>query len=397
MLSTKTQDILCNSILDPIPLKRLDELSTSSASIWLKVEWTDPDGPDPIRSIKRKPACFLFSDILEKQYAKENKLLISATSGNFGIEAGVLSLAWGYPFFAVVPAGIPEYNLEVLRALGIHVIKVQEQDTCPLEFTVFFVRGYAHEFHHRLVNVEQYCSWLNPLAHSLTTAKEIFDGMGGKKVDYIVASLGTCGTICGIKQYLMATGRDAGVVGVQPAVHQGVPGTLIIKGDRTWSPETYSPTVLPEESIYIADNVDAYAFTAKLWGLGIPAGPSTGLALAQAHKMVQEGASGNIVVISPDSNFKYGDLISESLAKLGDEITGRYKGLELESTLSAYIQHLKDSSGMKWMLDRVRACYTRYEHGGLFEARNIEGIVAGKYGIGAPVEVTDQPVIRSQA
>jgi len=389
MFSTKTQEILCESILNPIPITRLDELSTSSASIWLKVEWTDPDGPDPIRSIKRKPACLLFSDILEKRYLDKNKFLISATSGNLGIEVGLLSLARGYPFFAVVPAVIPEYNLEVLRALGIHVIRTTEQETCPREFTVFFARGYAHEFYHRLVNVEQYYNWLNPLAHSMTTAKEIFEGMNGTYVDYIVASVGTCGTICGIKHYLMATGRDAKVVGVQPAIHQGVPGTHIIKGDCTWSPENYSPAVLPEEYIHVADNVDAYAFTAKLWALGIPAGPSTGMALAQAYRMIREGACGNIVVISPDSNFKYGDLISESLATLEDEITGRYEDFELESTIHAYIQHLYDSSGMKWMINRVRTCYTRYEFGEIFESRNIVDIVAGKYNIGAPAEVTE--------
>jgi cysteine synthase len=355
---------------------KLEEFSTDTASVWLKKEWLDPNSSDPIRSIKRKPACLLFTDTLEKQYVGKKKLLISATSGNFGIETGLLSLAWGYPFFAVVPAVIPEYNLKVLRALGIHVIRTTEQETCPREFTVFFVRGYAHEFHHRLVNVEQYYSWLNPLVHSVTTAKEIFEGLRNA-VDYIVASVGTCGTICGIKQYVMAAGRQAQVVGVQPALHHGVPGTHIIKGDCTWSPENYSPAVLPEESIYVADSVDAYAFTAKLWQLGIPAGPSTGMAMAQAYRMIAGGASGNIVVISPDSNFKYGDLISDRLAALKDEIDERFPDLELEDTIDEYVRHLTNNAGMAWVIERLRECYPTATEGGLFQANDIEDIVAG--------------------
>ncbi len=381
MFSSKTQEILCNSTLDPIPMTRLSTLSTDWANIWIKREWTSPEGPDPVRSIKRKPACLLFSDIIEKRYADENKLLISATSGNFGIEIGLLSLACGYSFFAVVPALTPEYNLEVMRALGIHVIKTTERNACPREFSVFFVRGYAHEFHHRLVNVEQYNSWLNPLAHSLTTAKEIFESSTGM-VDHVVASVGSCGTICGIKQYLMSTGRKVNVVGVQPALHHAVPGTHIVKGKCKWSPENYSPAVLPNESIHVADTVDAYAFTAKLWEMGIPAGPSTGMALAQAYRMVHhEGAIGNIVVISPDSNFKYGDLISERLEILQDQITDRYPELELEGTIEFYIKQLALWAGIKWMIDRVHECYPHAGEGKFFEVRDIEDIVAGHHDV----------------
>ena len=41
----------------------------------------------------------------------------------------------------------------------------------------------------------------------------------------VVAAVGSCGTVSGILQYFLATGGDAQVVGVQPALQQGIPGT----------------------------------------------------------------------------------------------------------------------------------------------------------------------------
>ncbi len=383
MFGPRTLDVFCNAGLEPITPVRLEGFGSPSAAIWLKSEWTDPEGQDPLRSIKRKPACLLLGDILEKNYASDKKLLISATSGNFGIEIGMLATARGLPFLAVVPGAVPQYNLEVLKALGIDIIRTQEQETCPREYTVFFARGYADEFHHRLVNVEQYYHWLNPLAHSLTTAKEIFDTVDAR-VDHIVASVGSCGTICGIKQNALVSERNVNIVGVQPAIHHGVPGTHVIKGGCRWSPENYSPALIPHDKILIADSVDAYAYTAKLWEQGIPAGPSTGMALSQAVRMIEQGATGNIVVISPDNNFKYADLIVEQLEAHREEIIGRYPSLELEHTLTAYVHHLNTAGGLDRILRRVRECYPGEAQGQVFGVTDIDDIVTGAVQLAGP-------------
>lgn len=103
--------------------------------------------------------------------------------------------------------------------------------------------------------------------------------------------------------------------------------------------------------------MDAYAYAAKLWEAGITAGPSTGMALAEAHRLVREGASGNMVVISPDSNFKYGDLLEHNLSMLRDEILDRYPDLELERVIERYIDYLDQQAGQEWMLDRIAECY----------------------------------------
>lgn len=378
MFSTKTQDLLRAAGLSPLPIVELEAFRTESARIWLKREWDDPEGSDPLRSIKRKPACLLTGDVLEKAYVGPGKIVISATSGNLGIEIGLLAAMVEFPFFAVVPAATPDYNLKIMLELGINIIRTTEMETCPREFTVFFVRGYAHEFYHRLVNVEQYYSWLNPLAHCATTARELFEGFDAN-VDYVVASVGSCGTICGIRQYTIASGKQAKLVGVQPAVGHGVPGTHVIKGDCKWSPENYSPVVLTGDSIQTVDNADSFAFTAKLWQTGVPAGPSTGMALAQAYRMVREGATGNLVIISPDNNFKYGDLIPEKLKDTKEEISARYPELELDDVIDDYVSHMSGSYSLEWTLEQVRKHYPVTFRGRMFEPKDIDDVVLGTY------------------
>jgi cysteine synthase B len=378
MFSTRTKELLCTAGLSPLPIVELETFRTDSARIWLKKEWEDPNSSDPLRSIKRKPACLLTSDLLEKAYVGPGQVAISATSGNLGIEIGLLSAALEFPFFAVVPAATPEYNLKIMQEIGINIIQTTELETCPREFTVFFVRGYAHEFHHKLVNIEQYYSWLNPLAHSATTAHELFEGFHGT-IDHVVASVGSCGTVGGIRQYMIASGTQANLVGAQPAVGQGVPGTHIIKGDCKWSPENYSPVVLPGDNIQTVDAADSFAFTAKLWQLGIQAGPSTGMALALAYRMVRQGASGNIVITSPDNNFKYGDLIREKLADTREEIIARYPELEIDDTIDEYVKHLEESYSLAWTLEQVRKHYPVTPAGRLFQYQDIEDIVKSTF------------------
>ncbi len=381
MTADVTRDIIAKASSENLPLVKLEAFSSTKATVWMKQEWSDPDGPDPLRSIKRKPALFLFQDLADKSYLNVNQILLSATSGNFGIEIGMLAARTGIPFLAVCPAVVPEFNLRVMRALGINVIRTKEQDTCPREFTVFFARGYATEFHHRLVNVEQYYSFLNPLAHTLTTGPELAAGLnGGARTQpaTVVLGVGSCGTVSGILQYFLAAGVNARVVGVQPEINQGIPGTHIIKGDCRWSPENYSPVLLPGAMIESVDQVDSYAFTAKLWDLGIPAGPSTGMALSQATRLVRQGAEGDVIVISPDSNFKYGDLLCDKLTTLKADIVARYPELGLKDAIGRYLSHLERNAGIEWTLKQVRECYPTSAEGGLFGVEDIEEIVRGK-------------------
>jgi uncharacterized protein (DUF433 family) len=153
----------------------------------------------------------------------------------------------------------------------------------------------------------------------------------------------------------------------------------VIKGDCKWSPENYSPVVLTGDSIQTVDNADSFAFTVKLWQTGVPAGPSTGMALAQAYRMVREGATGNLVITSPDNNFKYGDLIRDKLKDTKEEIITRYPELELDDVIDDYVRHLSGAYSLEWTLEQVRKHYPVTFRGRMFEPKDIEDVVLGTY------------------
>ena len=352
-------------------------MNTSSARVWLKIEWNDPAGDDPLRSIKRKPAWFVFHDALQKEYLAPNKIIISATSGNLGIELALLAKQHDIPFYCVVPGAILPEGIQVLQEVGAHVIRTTEQEVCPREFTVFFTRGYAHEFHHRLVNLDQFFSWLNPVAHSLTTAKETFEN-GHIEVDTVITCLGSCGTVGGFLQYVSLRNLDVQVLGAQPAKHQGIPGTHVIKGDCDWSPENYSPVMLPDANIVTVDNVDSFAFTVKLWQGGIPAGPSTGMALSLAYNKIRSGLRGNIVAISADNNLKYPELLIAELTRHKTEILSRYPELELAEPIETYLEEAQTAVTENRMSKCIQQQYSIDSPGTTFEVQDIEDIVEGR-------------------
>lgn len=369
-----SRTLISDPALTPFPMHQIDWMGDNTAKVWLKIEWSDPAGDDPLRTIKRKPAWFMFHDALKRGYLSSGKILISATSGNLGIEFALLAQKYNIPFYCVAPGAILPEGIQILKDVGANVIRTAEQEVCPREFTVFYARGYSHEFHHRLVNLDQFFSWLNPLAHSYTTAKEIFEN-NQVDADAVFTCLGSCGTVGGILHYIGMKNLNVQVFGAQPAKNQGVPGTHIIKGDCIWSPENYSPVVLPDENIATVDNIDAFAFTVKLWQKGIPAGPSTGMALSLAYKKIRAGLSGNMVVISADSNLKYPDLLATELSQKKDEILKRYPELELAEPIEQYLAELEKAAGENHLTKSIQNCYSIEKPGNIFEVQDIEEII----------------------
>ena len=157
----------------------------------------------------------------------------------------------------------------------------------------------------------------NPAIHERTTGPEILEDTGGA-VDYLVAGVGTGGTITGIARYLKGTrGLPVVTVAVEPAASPVLTQTLA-GSDLKPSPHGiqgigagFVPAVLDLSLIDRVERVeDAEAIeTARRLAKeeGITCGISCGAAMAAALRIAREDeADGKtIVVVLPDGGERY--------------------------------------------------------------------------------------------
>jgi len=132
--------------------------------------------------------------------------------------------------------------------------------------------------------------------------KKLLNKWVAKKIDVLVAGVGTGGTITGVGKRLKEKYPDVKIVGVFPRPKTKIQGLKSIE-------EGYIPPILDlkiiDEKIIVKDR-EAFEMTKKLAQKeGIFAGLSSGAALFAALKIARKLNSGNIVVIFPDRGEKY--------------------------------------------------------------------------------------------
>ena len=157
---------------------------------------------------------------------------------------------------------------------------------------------------------DQFSNPANPEAHRRTTGPEIWEALDGK-VDYLVAGVGTGGTITGAGSYLKERNPDLKVVAVEPAsspvISGGLPGPHKIQGiGAGFVPPVLDRSLLDE--VMAVDDEDAIE-TARLVARreGVLAGISCGAALWGALQVAArvEARGARIVVVMPDSGERY--------------------------------------------------------------------------------------------
>jgi cysteine synthase len=147
---------------------------------------------------------------------------------------------------------------------------------------------------------DQFSNPANPLAHYETTGAEILADFP-EKIDYLVAGIGTGGTLTGVARRLKEKYPDVKVIGVEPSLDDPIQGLRCM--------EEYIPPVmdltLVTEKITVASADAAKAIRLLLTKEGVFAGFSSGAAIHQCLRIASELGSGNIVTILPDGGWKY--------------------------------------------------------------------------------------------
>jgi len=285
---------------NPAPMVRVNRLNPSSDFVlYAKLEWLNPFG-----SIKDRAAAYLIRDLERHGGLSERRGIVEPTSGNTGISLAAMCAALGYRMRAVVPNRVPLEKKVLLRIAGAE-LDVVNDDVCPSpgmgEGSINLAKTYARAQADKYVMPNQYENEENIRAHYETTGPEIWRQTEGR-LTHLFLSLGTCGTVTGCGRFLKERNPNMRIVAVQPSEGHDVPGLRNVgQLDVT---KLYDPSLIDE--ILEVEYELAYGRALDLArSEGLLAGPSSGLILEGARRVIERDRVGVGVMICPDNVFKY--------------------------------------------------------------------------------------------
>jgi len=146
---------------------------------------------------------------------KPGYTLIEPTSGNTGIGIALAAAVKGYKCIIVMPEKMSSEKVNVLRGLGAEIVRTPTAASFDSPESHI---GVAQRLNYEIKNsyiLDQYRNAGNPLAHYDGTAEELLYQCEGK-IDMVVISAGTGGTLTGIARKLKEKIPNIQVVCVDP-------------------------------------------------------------------------------------------------------------------------------------------------------------------------------------
>jgi cysteine synthase A len=285
------------------PMVQLTRLAPEAgASLYAKLEMFNPGG-----SVKDRIGIAM---VVAAEAAGEiepgRTTIVEATSGNTGIALAFVAAARGYEIILTLPQGMSREREGLLRLYGARVHVTESLG--GMNEAVAAAQALARDDDVWLP--DQFSNPANPLAHYTGTGPEIWEAMDGE-VDWLVAGVGTGGTITGVGRYLKERKPDCQVVAVEPltscVLSGGRPGPHKIQGiGPGFVPPVLDRDVVDE--IIPVDDEDALE-TARLTARreGVLCGISCGAALWAATQIAArpEASGQRIAVILADSGERY--------------------------------------------------------------------------------------------
>lgn len=203
-----------DSILDLVgetPMVRLRRVTEGLVpEIFAKLEFFNPMG-----SIKDRVALNMIRAAEADGRIHPGDLILENSSGNTAVGLAMVAVQGGYRLRVVVRDCISPEKVAQLEALGVEVLKVDS--TLPPESPDSYNRitpRLAAETAGCFFP-DQHNNRENNLTHTLTTGPEIWEQMEGR-LDYLVAGMGTGGTIGGVAQYLKEKDPAIRIIAVDP-------------------------------------------------------------------------------------------------------------------------------------------------------------------------------------
>ncbi|NYF15951.1 cysteine synthase A [Microbacterium sp. AK009] len=285
------------------PLVRLNRVTEGlPGTVVAKLEFYNPAS-----SVKDRLGIAIVDAAEASGDLKPGGTIVEATSGNTGIALAMVGAARGYRVILAMPSSMSMERRILLRAYGAEVVLTDPAG--GMKGAVAKAQEIVSETPGAVL-ARQFENEANPAIHRKTTAEEILRDTDGA-VDYLVAGIGTGGTITGVGQVLKERVPGVKIVAVEPAdsplLTKGTPGPHKIQGIGP----NFIPAILDQgviDEVFDVEFDDAVA-TARDVGAreGILVGISSGAAVWAALQLAArpETAGKNIVVIIPSFGERY--------------------------------------------------------------------------------------------
>lgn len=285
------------------PLIRINKMNRAgNADVLAKVEFFNPGG-----SVKDRVGLAMIEAAEKNGELYPGGVIIEPTSGNTGIGLAVAAAVKGYKLILTMPETMSIERRKLAAAFGAQIVLTAGCDGMAGAIAK------AEELHKNIPGSfipQQFSNPVNPEAHYLSTAVEIWDDTEGK-IDAFVAGVGTGGTLTGTARYLKEKNPQIRIFGIEPdtsAVLSGESaGAHLLQGiGAGFIPEVLDTSLIDEVVKVSSENAGAAAREAAV-SEGMLIGISGGAALHAALEISKrpDFSGKNIVVLLPDTGERY--------------------------------------------------------------------------------------------
>jgi cysteine synthase A len=285
------------------PLVRVSKiLDGAKGDLVLKLE-----SRNPLNSVKDRIAFAMIEDAEKRGLLKKGSVIVEPTSGNTGIGLAYIAAFKGYRCILTMPESMSIERRKLLKAFGAELVLTPAPQGMKgaVEKAKEILESTPQAF-----MPQQFENPANPEIHRKTTAEEIWKDTEGK-VDFLVAGVGTGGTITGVSEYIKKRKPTFTTVAVEPAKSPLLSGGTHSPHKIQGIGAGFIPSVLRRElidEVIKVEEEDAGKTARRLAreeGLlvGISAGAAVWAGLQIAKR--PENAGKIIVVIIPDSGERY--------------------------------------------------------------------------------------------
>jgi cysteine synthase len=262
---------------------------------------------NPLGSVKDRIGVAMIEAAEARGLIHDDTLIIEPTSGNTGIGLAFVCAARKYRLLLTMPESMSMERRKLLKHLNAELV---------LTPAVEGMKGAILKARELLATIpgsfmpDQFANPANPEIHRRTTSEEIWRDTDGQ-VDFLVAGVGTGGTITGIAEVLKQRKPSFRAIAVEPAsspvLSGGAPGSHKIQGIGAGFVPAVLNTGIIDEVITIT-NEEAFEMARDLARHeGILCGISSGAATAAALRVARrpENSGKTLVVVLPSTGERY--------------------------------------------------------------------------------------------